>query len=257
MMPMRLSTLGLLALLSFPAAAQQATDADLITAFDVSGSIKDGDEHLEFEGMAAAVLDPRFLQAITRGRHGRIGFAAFTWGSREFVSLVPWTLIASRADAEQVAARLRTARGQPVPGYAMPARTGRAMRVPIRRPWRLAQATDVSRAIEHAIAAGAESPFASARQIINVCANGIDNIGGGPAVARSAAEARGMILNGLILGEREEAGDIAAWFRDHVQAGPGSFVIEVRDFEDLAGAMLAKLVLELAAVVPRKERRRT
>jgi hypothetical protein len=256
MMPARFSMLGLLALLSLPAAAQQATDADLITAVDVSGSVKAADEHLEFEGMAAAVLDPRFLQAIGRGHHRRIGFVAFTWASGEFFSLVPWTVIASRADAEQVAARLRMARGQPVPGYAMPARTAGAMRVPIRRPWRLAQATDVSAAIEHAIAVGAASPFASDRQIINLCANGIDNIGGGPAVARSAAEANGMILNGLILGDREEAGDIAAWFRDHVQAGPGSFVIEVRDFEDLAGAMLAKFVLELAAVAPRKARGR-
>jgi hypothetical protein len=34
-------------------------------------------------------------------------------------------------------------------------------------------------------------------------------------------------------------------------------VIEARDFEDLAGAMLAKFVLELAAASPRKTRVRT
>jgi hypothetical protein len=240
----RAALLLLLAITGFlgaPISAQQATDANLITAIDVSGSIKEADERLELDGMAAAVVDPRFLQAIARGRHGRIGFVAFTWANGEFFSLVPWTPIASRADAMQVAERLRTARGNPVMGYAM--------RIPgNRRPWRTGHATDVSAAIERAIAVGASAPFASHHQVVNMCANGIDNIGEGPDAARDRADAAGMIVNGLILGHRGDAGEIADYFREHVQAGPGSFVIEARDFEDIAGAMLAKFLFELAAV---------
>jgi hypothetical protein len=240
----RAALLLLLAITGFlgaPISAQQATDANLITAIDVSGSIKEADERLELDGMAAAVVDPRFLQAIARGRHGRIGFVAFTWANGEFLSLVPWTPIASRADAMQVAERLRTARGNPVMGYAM--------RIPgNRRPWRTGHATDVSAAIERAIAVGASAPFASHHQVVNMCANGIDNIGEGPDAARDRADAAGMIVNGLILGHRGDAGEIADYFREHVQAGPGSFVIEARDFEDIAGAMLAKFLFELAAV---------
>jgi hypothetical protein len=97
-MTTRLLFASLFAFLISPVSAQQATDANLITAIDVSGSIKRADERLELEGMAEAVLDPRFLQVITRGRHGRIGFVAFTWANGEFLSLVPWTLIASSAD---------------------------------------------------------------------------------------------------------------------------------------------------------------
>lgn len=245
---------GLLSFLAWPAWAQEATDANLITAIDVSGSIRAADEHLELEGMAAAVLDPRFLQAIARGRHGRIGFVAFTWANGEFVSLVPWTRIASASDAALVAARLRSARGKSVAGYVMAAAGKRRMRIPGHRPWRVGQATDVSEAIEHAIEVASAAPFASRRNVINVCANGIDNIGGQPSRARAAAVAKGITVNGLILGERENAGDVAAWYRDHVQAGPGSFVIEVRDFEDIASAMLAKFVLELAAASPRAPR---
>ena len=59
-----------------------------------------------------------------------------------------------------------------------------------------------------------------------------------------------MVVNGLILGHRADAGEIADYFRDHVQAGPGSFVIEVRDFEDIASALLAKFLFELVAVSP-------
>jgi Protein of unknown function (DUF1194) len=251
MMTTRALLASLFAFLISPVSAQEATDANLITAIDVSGSIRVADERLEFEGMAEAVVDPRFLQAVARGRRGRIGFVAFTWANGEFLSLVPWTLIASKADALQVADRLRTARGKPVLGYAMRDPGTRGMRVPNnRRPWRTSHATDVSAAIERAIEVGADAPFASQHNVINVCANGIDNVGGEPDAARDRADAKGLIVNGLILGNREDAEEIAGYFRDHVQAGPGSFVIVARAFEDMASAMLAKFTFELAALSP-------
>jgi hypothetical protein len=250
-MTTRLLFASLFAFLISPVSAQQATDANLITAIDVSGSIKAADERLEFEGMAEAVLDPRFFQAIRRGRHGRIGFVAFTWANGEYLSLVPWTLIASSADALQVAERLRTARGKPVVGYAMLGSGGRRMRIRRNnRPWRTGHATDVSAAIERAIEVNREAPFASNHNVINVCANGIDNVGEEPDAARDRADAGGLIVNGLILGNRDEAEEIAGYFRDHVQAGPGSFVLVARAFEDIASAMLAKFTFELAAVSP-------
>jgi Protein of unknown function (DUF1194) len=251
MMTSRLLFASLFAFLISPVSAQEATDANLITAIDVSGSIRVADERLQLEGIAEAVVDARFLQAIRRGRRGRIGFVAFTWANGEFLSLVPWTLIASKEDAEQVADRLRTARGKPVLGYAMRDPGTRSMRVPNnRRPWRTGHATDVSAAIERAIDVSGEAPFASNHKVINVCANGIDNVGGEPDAARDRADAVGLIVNGLILGNRNEAEEIAGYFRDHVQAGPGSFVLVARAFEDIASAMLAKFTFELAAVSP-------
>ena len=237
----------LLELAGWPLQAQEATDANLITAIDVSGSIKAPEERLELEGMAAAVLDPRFLQAISRGLHGRIGFVAFTWANGEFLTLVPWTLIASKADAERVAASLQTARGNPPVGYAT--------RIPgNQRPWRTGHATNISAAMERAIEVSAGAPFVSQHQVINLCSNGIDNIGDGPDAARDQADAAGLIVNGLILGDRPDIGEIADWFRDHVQAGPGSFVIEARGFEDMSSALLAKFLFELAGVPPRMAR---
>jgi Protein of unknown function (DUF1194) len=240
----------LLACLTWPALAQEATDANLITAIDVSGSIRVADERLQLEGMAEAVVDPRFLQAVTRGRHGRIGFVAFTWSNGEFLSLVPWTLIASSADALQVAERLREARGKPVLGYRVQAYGNRMRVANNHRPWRVSQATDVSAAIERAIEVGADAPFASQQNVINVCANGIDNVGTGPDAARDRADAQGLIVNGVVLGNRDDAEATADYFREHVQAGPGSFVIVARAFEDMASAMLAKFLFELAAIPP-------
>jgi hypothetical protein len=236
-----LLSIGLLAFLVWPVAARQATDANLITAIDVSGSIKAAAERLEFEGMAAAVVDPRFLGAIARGYHGRIGFMAFTWANGEFIPLVPWTLIGSKDDAEQVAQLLRAARGVPSMGYAMGIPSGT-------RPWRTGHATDVSAAIERAIELSAAAPFDSWHNVLNICANGIDNVGDGPAAARDRASGQGLIVNGLILGDRDDAADVATYFRDHVQAGPGSFVMVARAFQDVTSAMLAKFLVELAAL---------
>jgi hypothetical protein len=241
----RLSAFGVLAFLSLSALAQEPTDANLITAIDVSGSVKAPDERLELEGMAEAVLNPRFLQAIARGHHRRIGFTAFTWANGEFLTLVPWSVIASRADALQIAARLRAARGHQVVGYAT--------RIPgTHRPWKTGHATDVSAAIERAMEIDAAAPFATNHHVINMCANGVDNVGGGPDAARDRADTAGLIINGLILGDRDDASEVAAWFRDHVQAGPGSFVIEARGFEDIASALLAKFLFELVVVPPRR-----
>jgi Ca-activated chloride channel homolog len=240
-MPARCLSIVLLVFLAWPVMARDATDANLITAIDVSGSIRAADERLELEGMAQAVVDPKFLQAIARGYHGQIGFVVFTWANGEFIPLVPWTLIGTKDEAEQVAGLLRSARGVPVMGYAT--------RIPgERRPWRTGHATDVSAAIERAIELSATAPFDSWHNVINICANGIDNVGDGPAAARDRANGQGLIVNGLILGDRGDAAEVATYFRDQVQAGPGSFVMEAREFQDVTRAMLSKFLVELAAL---------
>ena len=129
----------------------------------------------------------------------------------------------------------------PLLGYAMPD-PGEV------RPWRRGHATDVSAAIDYAVGVSAAAPFASQHHVINICANGIDNVGDGPAAARDRASGQGLIVNGLILGDRDDAAEVATYFRDHVQAGPDSFVMEARGFQDVTRAMLAKFLVELAAL---------
>ena len=51
-----------------------------------------------------------------------------------------------------------------------------------------------------------------------------------------------------LVGNREDAESTAAYFREHVQTGAGSFVIVARAFDDIAGAMLAKFLSELVAM---------
>jgi hypothetical protein len=228
-------------LLVVPARAGEraVTDANLIAALDVSGSIKDRDLGLELEGMALAVTHPLFLHVVEGGRHGRVGFVAFTWSNGEMRALVPWTLISSEAEAGRVAQALRKVRGMHNVNDA-----------DLNWPWQSHRATDVSTAIEWASRIGAAAPFVGGRTVINMCANGVDNAGEGPDSARDEAARLGMVINGLILGHRDDIDEVAAYYRRHVQTGPRSFVIQARDFDDVIDAMLAKFVMDLVAIEP-------
>ena len=217
------------------------TDANLITAIDVSGSVDPSAEALQFDGIADAIVHPAFLQTVAAGHHGRVGFAALTWSSHgHFVTLIPWTAIDSPATAAAVAAQLRRVR---TPPRQFPPSTAGAEP----RPWRRDLLTDVSGMIEHASRLLTRAPFASAREVINILANGPDNVAEGPDAARAWALSRGVVINGLVLGSDDE---LVTYFRERVQCGPGSFVIATHAPSDVSWAMLQKFLLDLAGSLP-------
>lgn len=231
---------------STAAAMQPATDANLVTALDVSDSIMRHDEWIQFDGIARAIVDPAFLRAIARGPHARVGFAVFVWssGGKPRV-VVPWTTIGSREDAKRIATRLRATLEIDRSGYRR--RDNDSDSRPPGQRFR----TDVSRAIDFAADMVAEAPYAAARNVINVCSNGVDNVSGHPNAARDRALAAGAIVNGVVIGAR---GDVADYFRRHVQAGPGSFVLEARQPAAIADAMLEKFLRDLVVQQPNRLR---
>ena len=217
------------------------TDANLVTALDVSDSIMRHDEWLEFDGMARAVVDSRFLEVVFSGRHGRVGFAVYVWSSHGNLRVVvPWTLIASVEDAERVAGLLRDAPRIDRSHYG----GGDGARDDDAR-WVPSFDTDISTAIRFGLDLLASAPRPTQRAVINICGNGIDNVGGNPREARDLAMASGVTVNGLVLGDRT---DVAAYYRDHVTGGAGSFVMQVRRPAAVAEAMVTKLLRDLVAV---------
>jgi hypothetical protein len=107
--------------------------------------------------------------------------------------------------------------------------------------------TDISAAIDFALDLIAAAPYRSPRSVINICANGKDNVGPGPRAARDRAVAAGIVINALAMGPRKH---IAAYFDRQVRGGPGSFVMEVSAPEHVAAAMLDKLLRDLIAARP-------
>jgi len=61
--------------------------------------------------------------------------------------------------------------------------------------------------------------------------------------ARTMAIARGVVVNGLAI--QNEVSDLADYYRRNVQAGPDSFVMAAKDYEDFAEAMRRKLLREI------------
>ena len=92
-----------------PATASAAEQVDLllILAADVSRSIDSAKFQLQREGYAAAISDPRVLDAIRSGRVGRVGLTFVEWsgvGSQRVV--IDWTTIGDADSAKGFGDRL-------------------------------------------------------------------------------------------------------------------------------------------------------
>jgi hypothetical protein len=216
-----------------------ATDANIVTAIDVSDSIGRHEEWLQQKGLVRALVHPDFVRAAAAGPQRRIGFAVFSWSSHgKSDVLIPWTIISSAEDAARVSQALASVEliDRTHYGGGSDQRRGGDAVVP---PERL---TDISGAIDFASRMLASSPYAAGRAVMNICANGIDNFGGGPEASRDAALAQGLTINGLVLGARTQ---LAEYFRARVIGGPGAFVMQMSGPEDAGEFMTRKLVRDL------------
>jgi hypothetical protein len=93
-------------------AAAFAADVDLllVLAADVSRSIDATKFQLQRDGYAAAMSDPRVLETIRAGHHGRIGLSFVEWsgvGAQRVV--IDWTAIGDTASAKDFGDRLAEA----------------------------------------------------------------------------------------------------------------------------------------------------
>jgi Ca-activated chloride channel homolog len=222
--------------------AQVEVDANLVTALDTSRSVGRYEEFVEREGLAHAVADPRFLESVRAGPHRRIGFAVITWSSHGHTkTLVPWTRIATPEDAARVAQHLRSIHlieesqllDRDIPTDHFGASKGHHQ-------------TDIALAIRSASALLESAPLTSRRSVINIVGNGPSNSGLDPTLAREAALDATQVVNGLVVGFGL-AKDVE-YYRTHVIGGPGSFVMQVSNPQEMTDAFLAKFRLDIAGL---------
>ncbi|GGG34825.1 hypothetical protein GCM10010964_23390 [Caldovatus sediminis] len=210
------------------AAAEEAVDVAIVLAVDVSRSIDEDEARLQREGYRRAVSDPRIVAAIRGGMIGAVALAYVEWAGIEYQRLViPWTRVATQADANAWAEALE-----------------RAPRVAERR-------TSISGGIAFSQAVLAAVPWEATRRVIDVSGDGVNNSGPPVEEARDRAVAEGITINGLpILNDRPPLGvgpALEAYFRDRVIGGPGAFVIAAEDFDSFGQAVRRKLLREIAA----------
>lgn len=210
-----------------------AVDVSLVLAVDVSRSIDEDEARLQREGYRNALIHPMVMEAVQGGMVGAIGLAYVEWSGIEYQRLVlPWTRIASQADAEDWAAAL-----------------GRAPRASL--GW-----TSLSGAIDFSRRVLAEAPWQAMRRVIDVSGDGANNSGPLPEAARDRAATEGITINGLaILNDRPASGllphvPLDEYYRERVVGGPGAFVVAVEEFESFGVAVRRKLVREISDLPP-------
>ena len=223
----------------FPAVASAAEQVDLllVLAADVSRSIDGEKFQLQREGYAAAISDPRVLDAIRSGRNGRVGVAFVEWsgiGSQRVVT--DWTTVSDAESAKGFGDRLLEA------------------------PRSFADRTSISGAIEFAMGQFARAPFGSARRTIDVSGDGTNNSGPDVMQVRDEAIAQGVTINGLvILSETPLAwnpdhtnppGGLENYYRNNVIGGPGAFVLAAQNFSSFGQAIVKKMIAEVALTEP-------
>jgi len=217
------------ALVASHAAAQVAeVDLLLVLAVDASGSINTDEFRLQREGYAEALSHPAVLAAITGKPRGAIAVAMVEWGAPGGAATVmEWMRIAdassARAAAEAVLAAPRS-----------------------RQSWNA-----IGDAIDHGVRLLDAAPYQAAERVIDLSGDGPDLRSLRPAnVARDDAVAAGITVNALAVaaaGQVTRLGEpLAETYRREVIGGPGAFVVSAQGRRDIARALRAKLIREIA-----------
>jgi hypothetical protein len=220
------------------ARADEPVDLALVLAVDVSRSIDDQEFQLQRHGYAAALSNPRVLQAIHSGPLRGIAVAYVEWSNdQEQKTVVDWTVLKDGETAVTFAQAILAA------------------------PRTFASRTSISAAIDFAVREFARSGVEASRRIIDVSGDGTNNSGRPVTEARDAAVAAGITVNGLaIINERPEGvyaqyhvrppEGLPEYYRQNVIGGPGSFLLQVEGFATFADAITQKLVSEIAGLPP-------
>jgi hypothetical protein len=220
-----------------PAEGDEAVDAAIVLAADVSRSIDDGEFDLQRRGYAAAIVSEKLMEAIRSGPHGAIALAYVEWaGEGEQAIVVDWAVLRNSTDAAKFAAALTAT------------------------PRSFLGRTAIGSALDFAMGIFAEGGIAADRKVIDVSGDGTSNQGRAVAEARDAAVKAGVIINGLSIFNRRAAaeggylalhtnppGGLAKYYRDNVIGGPGAFVLPIDDFANFGDAMIRKLTAEIAS----------
>jgi hypothetical protein len=231
------AALAALATISAPPARAEAVDLALVLAADVSRSIDDDEFKLQRQGYAAAITNPRVLQAVAASAHGAIAICFVEWsGPEEQQVVAEWTVI---RDGESAA------------GFAA---------VLVNAPRSFVGRTSISAALDFSRAYFSKAGAVAERRVIDVSGDGTNNSGRPVLDARDETVAAGITVNGLaIINEHPNPGYFAhtqppeglpEYYRQNVIGGPGSFLLVVQDFNSFGEAITNKLVNEIASANP-------
>ena len=236
----RLAILGALALvLGLAAAARAAEQVDLllVLASDVSRSVDTRKFELQRQGYAAALSNPRVVEAIKSGPHGKIAICFVEWsGATSQKVVIDWTIVSDMASARRIGDQM------------------------LELPRSFADRTSISAGLDFAMSLIERAPFEAPRRTIDVSGDGTNNSGRDIASARDEVLAKGVTINGLVIlsdtplpwnpEHTNPPGGLGEYYRRNVIGGPGAFVMVAENHDSFGQAIVKKMIAEIAWVEP-------
>ncbi len=215
-------------------AAERAVDLELVLAADISRSMDLEEAALQRQGFVRAFRHRDVIDAIQRGRFGRIAVTYVEWGGDRYQrTRVDWAEISDTSSAAAFAEAVE------------------------RSSAFLVEWTSISGAIAFGAQSFEDNGFHGARRIIDISGDGPNNSGVYVVLARDRAVAQGIVINGLpIINDRLNIygyplmPDLDLYYEDCVIGGHGAFIVVAHGFEDFARAIRRKMVLEIAGQAP-------
>ncbi|MFZ5677774.1 MAG: DUF1194 domain-containing protein [Pseudomonadota bacterium] len=206
------------------AALAKTVDLELVLAVDASGSVDDREYALQLEGIAQGFRDAAVRRAIRSGPMKSIAVNLLVWAEPQTPKdTTGWFVITSDTEAERFAATVETF------------------------PRRQTGSTAIGEGIAAALRTIDGNDIEAARAVVDVSGDGRESAAREFTVlvgqARAMALSRGAVINGLAI--QNEVSDLADYYRRNVQAGPDSFVMTAKDYEDFTEAMRLKLLREI------------
>jgi hypothetical protein len=204
-----------------------AVDLELVIAVDVSYSMDSEEQRVQREGYVNAFRSPEVVRAVLGGPRGKTAVTFVEWGGSAG-QVVPWTTLIDGAEsAAQFAEELR------------------------RQPIRRISFTSISNALALARELIRTNQFRASRHVIDVSGDGPNNAGAPVPVARNAAIADGITVDGLPTKLKTGPDSAAihnldAYYEACVIGGDGAFLVKVSDVSQFAEAIRNKLVVEIA-----------
>jgi hypothetical protein len=219
---LRYATAAAMLLAAVPASssAEDEVDLALVLAVDCSFSVDSGEFKLQMEGLGQAFQRADVKAAIRNGNHRRIAVSVVEWSDNiNQKTVVPWTILARDADADQFGEKLKTTKRELAEG-----------------------GTSISSALLYAAHALAEAP-ATARRVIDLSSDGRNNIGIPVASVRDGIVGAGITINALAI--LNEWPTLDVYFKNNVVGGDGHFVMPANDYKAYGDAITRKLIQEI------------
>jgi len=224
---------------SVPARAEEQVDLLLVLASDVSRSVDTRKFQLQREGYAAALSNPRVIEAIKSGPHGRIAICFIEWsGATSQKVVIDWTIVSDMASARKIGDQM------------------------LELPRSFADRTSISAGLEYAMNQLEQAPFQATRRTIDVSGDGTNNSGRDIVSVRDEVLAKSVTINGLVIlsdtplpwnpEHTNPPGGLDEYYRRNVTGGPGSFVMVAENHNSFGQAIVKKMIAEIAWVEPER-----